>query len=51
MKTWHKILVGVFGAAVAVLPLFVKNTDSRKKLDAIEDAAGTAIGEVMDARS
>lgn len=46
MKTWQKILVGIFGAAVTVLPLFVKNTDSRKKLEEIEEAAGAAIGEI-----
>jgi len=51
MKTWHKILVGIFGAAVTVLPLFVKNAKSKETLEKIEQAAGTAIGEAIDARS
>lgn len=46
MKTWQKVLVAVFGAAVTVLPHFVKNTDSKKTMEEIEQAAGAAIGEI-----
>lgn len=51
MKTWHKILFGIFGVAVAVLPVFVKNADSKKTLEEIESAAGAAIGEAVSSRS
>jgi hypothetical protein len=51
MKTWHKVLIGIFGAAVSVLPLFVKNAASKEKLEKIEEAAGTAIGEAISQRN
>lgn len=50
MKTWQKVLVGIFGAAVAVLPIFVKNAASKETLEKIETAAGTAIGEAVSDR-
>lgn len=50
MSKWQKILVGIFGAAVTVLPLFVKNAASKEKLEKIEEAAGTAIGEAVSNR-
>jgi hypothetical protein len=46
VKTWQKWIVGIFGAAVTVLPLFVKNAASKKKLEEIEQAAGSAIGDI-----
>jgi hypothetical protein len=51
MKTWQKLLIGIFGAAVAVLPLVVKNPASKAKLEKIEEAAGTAIGEAVSQRN
>lgn len=46
MKTWQKVLMAVFGAALTIVPHFVKNADSQKTLEAIEEAAGSAIGEI-----
>jgi hypothetical protein len=47
MKTWHKILIGIFGAAVTVAPLFIKSASARKTLEEVEQVAGGAIGEVV----
>lgn len=46
MQKWQKILMAVFGAAITIVPHFVKNSDSKKTLEEIEQAAGEAIGEV-----
>jgi maltodextrin utilization protein YvdJ len=45
MSKWQKILLAVFGAAVAIAPIFVKNKNSQDKL---EEAAGGAISSVID---
>jgi hypothetical protein len=40
MSKWQKILLALFGAAVAIAPIFVKNK--------IEEAAGGAISSVIN---
>lgn len=44
MKTWQKILLAIFGAAVAVVPIFVKNANSQATAGKIEEAAAGAVG-------
>lgn len=46
MSKWQKILLAVLGAAVTVLPYFVKGQQGQAKVEAIEAAAGEAIGEI-----
>jgi hypothetical protein len=48
MSKWQKILLALFGAAVAIAPIFVKNKNSQDKLGKIEEAAGGAISSVIN---
>jgi hypothetical protein len=48
MSKWQKILLALFGAAVTVAPIFIKNKDSQDKLKKIEEAAGGALGAIVN---
>lgn len=48
MSKWQKILLALFGAAVTIAPIFIKNKGSQATLGKIEEAAGTAIGSVVN---
>lgn len=48
MSRWQKILLALFGAAVAIAPIFIKNKNSQEKLGKIEEAAGGVVKSVLD---
>jgi hypothetical protein len=48
MSKWQKWLMALFGAAVVVAPIFVKNKDSQDKLKKIEEAAGGALSSIVN---
>jgi len=47
MKSWQKILLALFAAAAAVVPIFVTNKASQEKAGKIEEAAAGAIGTIV----
>lgn len=49
MKSWQKILLALFAAAAAVVPIFVTNKASQEKAGKIEEAAGPVIGGIFKA--
>lgn len=47
MSKWQKVLMALFGAAVAIAPVFIKNKGSQEKLGQIEEAAGGILGPIL----